>query len=141
MEGDGRLAAGIPARLTPAEGRKFAFPVGIAFGVLAGVSWWRGAYRVATVLAILSGALLAAGLLVPASLGPVQRAWMGMAHAISKVTTPIFLGIVFFVVFAPVGLAMRAFGRRTLRRDPASTSWWVPREATARQRRDMERQF
>ena len=33
-----------------------------------------------------------AALVVPTQLGPVERAWMGLAHAISKVTTPIFMG-------------------------------------------------
>ena len=42
-----------------------------------------------------------AALVVPTHLGPVQRAWMGLAHAISKVTTPIFMGVVFFVRHDP----------------------------------------
>ena len=141
MEGDGGLAQRVPARLTAAEGRKFAFPVGIAFGVLAGVALWRGSPRVATGLAVLSGLLLIAGLLIPAGLGPVQRGWMALAHLISRVTTPIFLGVVFFLVFAPVGLLMRLFGRRVLERAPADGTWWVARAPEARQRMDLERQF
>jgi len=135
------LAERVPARLTAAEGHKFAFPVGIAFGVLAGVALWRGHPRVGTVLAALGGVLLVAGLLVPTRLGPVQRGWMAMAHLISRVTTPIFLGIVFFVVFAPIGLVMRLFGRRVLERAPVGGTWWVARAPEARQRGDMERQF
>jgi ABC-type xylose transport system permease subunit len=141
VEGDGGLAGGIPARLTAAEGRKFAWPVGLAFGVLAGIAWWRGRHSVALVLATLSGLLLVAGLLAPTTLGPVQRGWMAMAHAISKVTTPIFLGIVYFLIFTPAGLIMRLSGRRPLERKPKNASWWLERSPEARQRYDMERQF
>ena len=36
----------VPARLTPAEGRKFGLTVGAAFLVLAAIPWWRG-HRIA----------------------------------------------------------------------------------------------
>ena len=42
LEGVQGMAAGIPARLTAAEGRKFAFTVAAAFLVLAALLWWRG---------------------------------------------------------------------------------------------------
>jgi Saxitoxin biosynthesis operon protein SxtJ len=132
------LATGIPARLTPAEGRKFGFTVGAAFLVLAGIAWWRGHPVTAPVLASLGGLLVLAGLAVPTRLGPVSRAWMGLAHAISKVTTPIFLGVAYFGVITPVGLVRRALGRNPLPRPAAGQSGWAPRAATTS---DLERQF
>ena len=40
---------------------------------------------------------------------------MGLAHAISKVTTPIFMGVVYFVVITPIGfIRRRAFGSNPL---------------------------
>ena len=85
-----------------------------------------------------AGALLVlAGLLVPARLGPVYRAWMGVGHVLSKVTTPVFLGVVFYLVLTPVGLLMRLTGSTPL---PRSTGW-TPRPPEARQRTDMPRQF
>ena len=133
------MADGIPARLTPAEGRKFAFPVGIAFGVLGGVAQWRGGQTLAYVFFALGGTLLLAGILVPGMLGPVYRAWMGFAHAISKVTTPIFMGVVYFIVLTPVGLLMRALGKNPLK-PPATGSIWHTREPGDR-RSDLTRQF
>ena len=133
------MAAGIPARLTPAEGRKFGLTVGIAFAVLGGIVLWRGKETPAYVLLGLGGVLVLAGLVIPAQLGPVQRAWMGLAHAISKVTTPIFMGVVYFVVLTPVGLLMRAMGKNPLA-PPAKGSIWHAREPGAR-RSDLTRQF
>ena len=139
MEGDGELAAGVPARLTPAEGRKFAFTVGVAFLVLAALVWWRHKPTLAAVFAGLGGLLLVAGLVVPGQLSPVHRAWMGLAHAISKVTTPIFMGVVFFLVITPIGALMRLVGRRPLvHRERDGGFWGAPASGG---RSDIERQF
>ena len=121
------MARGIPARLTPAEGRKFAFTVGAAFLVLAAVMVWRDHRILIYGFGGLGAGLFAAGALIPARLGPVQRGWMAFAHALSKVTTPVFMGVVFFIVIAPVGLLMRLFGRNPIRHRPVNQSYWAPR--------------
>ena len=119
------MAGPIPARLSPAEGRKFGLTVGIAFGVLAGISYWRGHVLPVQILGGLGGVLIA--LVIPGKLGPVYRAWMGLALMISKVTTPIFLGIVYFLVIAPIGVLMRLFGKNPLRHEPEQGSHWLSR--------------
>ena len=99
---------------TASDGRKFAFPVGTAFLVLAGILWWREHETAMRVLLSLAGALYVLGTIVPGKLGPVYRGWMGMALAISKVTTPIFMGLVYFVVLTPTGIVMRLLGRKPM---------------------------
>jgi hypothetical protein len=121
------LAQGIPARLTPAEGRKFAWTVGTAFLALAGLFWWRDRETVAAILGGLGGVLWLAGIAVPRQLGPLHRGWMGLAHLISKVTTPIFMGVVFFVVIMPVGLIMRLVGHNPVRHRAVNGSYWKAR--------------
>jgi len=64
---------------------------------------------------------------------------MGVAHAISKVTTPIFMGVVYFLVITPVGVLRRLFGANSLRAAPGQTSGWVDRRPTPRG--DLTRQF
>jgi hypothetical protein len=139
MEGDVRLAHGIPARLTPAEGRKFAFTVGAAFLVLAGILWWREVHTVARVLGGIGIVLGLLGVVIPGSLGPVYRAWMGLALLISKVTTPIFMGLVFFVSITPIALLMRLFGKRPMKVAPGPTYWHDRPEG--HRRGDLSRQF
>lgn len=121
------MAQRIPARLTAAEGRKFALTVGTAFLVLAGIAWWRSHPVMWRLLGGLGAVLWVAGLTVPSRLGGVYRFWMGLAHAISRVTTPIFLGIVYFLVMMPVGLVMRAFGRNPVKHEAKGDSYWAPR--------------
>jgi hypothetical protein len=102
--------------------------------------WWRGRPDVAEAMLALGFLLVLAGLLVPEHLGPVRRAWLWLGHALSRITTPVFLGAVYFLVLAPVALLMRVFGRSALVRPPGAT-FWVSRAAGTRQRTDMERQF
>jgi len=134
------LETGISARLSPAEGRKFGVTVGVAFLVFASLlHFWRHRETAGAILGVLGVLLVVAALALPTHLGPVQRAWMGLARAISKVTTPIFMGIVFFVVMTPIGLLMRLFGRRSLVHREQGGSFWMPPVSGGRS--DMERQF
>jgi hypothetical protein len=131
----------VPARLTPSEGRRFAFPVGVAFLLLAGLLGWRSHAVAAGVLAGVGGTLLVAGVLIPGHLGPVQRGWMAFALALSKVTTPVFMGITFFLVITPTGFLVRRFGRNPVTRTPHEGSFWVRRPEGAGRRSNLERQF
>ena len=124
--------------LSRSEGRKFGLTLGIAFGVIAAIFWWREHYGVTWVLGSISAIMLLGGIAVPDRLGPVQRAWMGLALAISKVTTPIFMTIVWVLVLTPAGLIMRLVGRNPMRREPIEGGFWVGRE---RSDSDLERQF
>ena len=62
---------------------------------------------------MLSALLAALGLIIPQALGPVYKVWMRFGLLMSRITTPLILGIVFFGVVVPMGLIMRL-----ARRDP-----------------------
>lgn len=132
----GRARAG----LTPREGRRFGFTVGAACGILAGLSLWRGHAIVPVLLGALGVSLILAALVVPGRLGPVHDRWMGLAVAISKVTTPIFMSLVYYLVLTPTGLIMRLFGHRPLRARQTEGGFWVRRD-TDDTRSDLTRQF
>jgi hypothetical protein len=130
-------------RLTAREGRRFAWTLAGAFAVFGGIAWWRGRERVALVFATLAAIFFLAGLIAPTRLGPVERAWMGVAHAISRVTTPLFMGIVYFVVLTPIGLFRRAVTKHTLSPSRSAKTFWIDRKKIDPDaaRRRMERQF
>jgi len=132
------MAGTIPARLSVADGRKFGVQVGLAFLVLAGILVWRDHPRAAATLGMLGSSFVLAGLVVPGRLGPVYRGWMRLALGISKVTTPIIMAVLYFLVLTPIGLIARAFGHRPLVHARGSESFWVRRSTPGS---DLEQQF
>jgi saxitoxin biosynthesis operon SxtJ-like protein len=140
MEGIDRVAERIPARLSRGEARRFGLVVGSAFLVLGTLAWWRGRPLASQVFWVVGAALILFGMVLPAALRPVHRAWMGLALTISKVTTPIFLGIVYFGIITPVGLVRRVLGQDPLKRKRTGDTFWVPLKAGQKQS-DMKRQF
>jgi hypothetical protein len=124
-----------------ARERKFGLTVGTAFLVLMGIMIWRGHETPATVAAALGGALIFVGVIAPRLLRPVEWAWMAMAHAISKVTTPLFMGIVYFTIVTLIGILVRLFGRNPIEPHCDGGSYWVSRKHDAVPTGGMERQF
>ena len=136
------MAQRVPARLTASAGRRFGLTVGVAFLALGALLLWRDRELGAAIAGSVGGILALAGLVAPTRLGPIERGWMAFAHAISKVTTPIFMGIVYYVTVVPIGLGMRLFRRNPLTRDEADGGFWIAREADDDARRGgMHRQF
>jgi O-antigen/teichoic acid export membrane protein len=82
---------------------------------------------------VLAAILAVWGLAAPKSLGPVYRGWMRFGLAISRVTTPLILTLVFFLVFTPAGLIMRLTGHDPMQRrlSPDAASYREPSQAAA----------
>jgi hypothetical protein len=131
----------VPARLTAAELRRFGVVVGGAFAALTVWLQWRGQPMVMRGTAVVALALIGLGLVAPLVLGPVYRAWMGLARVMSKVTTPIVMGAIYYLVVTPVGALKRIFSRSSIVRQPVNDSYWQSRPTTAPQKRSMERPF
>lgn len=124
-----------------AEGRHFGFVVGGAFLGLAGLTAWRGHSTEPWVLGAIGGALIAGALVAPARLEPVRRAWLALAAAISRVTTPVVMGVIYFAILTPTGWVRRLMAGNRLTRRRGSDSFWVARQPDPGRRADMEHQF
>ncbi len=77
-----------------------------------------GAFAVAAILLLL--ALVKAEWLLP-----LNRLWLRFGLLLGSIISPIVLGLIFFGLFMPIGLLMRAFGRDELRLKfrPGQTLW------------------
>lgn len=65
--------------------------------------------------------------LTPTALRPVYRGWMKLGLLASKVTTPLVLGSVFFLLICPMGMIRSASGRNQMRQPfQAVESYRVP---------------
>jgi hypothetical protein len=121
------------------ELRQFGLLVGGAFVVIAAISFLRHKPTIVPgIFGTLGGLLILGGLAVPGALAKVYAGWMGFAAMLSKVTTPIFMGVIYFIVISPLGLVMRAAGRNKLK-STGPTVWFT--RAAGERRGDLERQF
>lgn len=95
--------------------RKFAFSSGVLVVILFGllIPWVFG-FNFPYWPWIISGVLAIWGAVAPVTLRPLYTIWMRFGLLMNRITTPIILGIVFFLVFTPVALFMRLIGRDPL---------------------------
>jgi hypothetical protein len=76
---------------------------------------------------VIAAVLVAWGLIAPATLRLVYRAWMKLGLLLNKITTPLIMGLVFYMVITPIGLVRRVFGSDALRRRfDQSASYRIP---------------
>ncbi len=132
-----RVSTGLEAK----EGRKFGLMVGTAFLVFGGIALWRGRVLLVQVLWGLGGVLILGAALLPAKLKPVERAWMAMALKISKVMTPIVMGIVYFLVLTPIAVLVRGLKGNPLVHGAIGKGYWFTKGVGQVAKSDMRRQF
>ena len=79
----------------------------------------------------------------PDRLQGVYRYWMAGARFIGAVFSTVVLAVMFYVVFAPVGLFLRLLRQDPLERAicPDKKTYWVRRPDAPRNREDYQRQF
>lgn len=90
---------------------------------------------------IVAAVFAGSALILPQILKPVFIAWMKIGHVLGWINTRIILGVVFFLLFAPVALLMRLFGNDPMHRrlDEAAKTYRINSEKLPRER--MERPF
>ena len=77
---------------------------------------------------ILAAVLSALGIVTPMVLQPVYRLWMQFGLILSRFTTPLIMGLVFFLVITPIGLIIRLKSGDPMARDfNKEESYRVPR--------------
>jgi hypothetical protein len=125
---------------TAADGRRFGLAVGAVLLAVALISAVRN--RSFTLVAAVGGVgalLFLAGLVIPGRLGPLYRGWMGIAALLSRVTTPVVVAVMYYLMITPVGFLRRAFAGNPLVAREGATGFWVVREQPGS--RSMLRQF
>lgn len=89
---------------------------------------------------VLAAVLAGVGVLVPNALRPVYRGWMRFGMVLNRITTPILLGLVFFLLITPFGLIRQLFAKDSMARklDDRAT-YRVP--SVKRSAKSMEKPF
>ena len=76
--------------------------------------------------AIISLIFLILGLLNSKILTPLNKLWFKFGIFLSKIISPLIMGIIFFLVVTPIGLIMRIFGKDLLNlKFNKNQSYWI----------------
>jgi len=102
---------------------------------------WRDHQLSAEIFWATAGVLILGAIVVPAKLKPVERIWMAGALQISRVTTPIVMGVVYFLVLTPIAIVVRRTRGNPLVHPEDETGYWFKRDEVGKPRSDMRRQF
>ena len=79
--------------------------------------------------AIISLILLALGVLNSKILTPLNKIWFKFGIFLSKIISPLIMGIIFFLIVTPIGLIMRIFGKDVLNlKYNKNQSYWIEKK-------------
>ncbi len=81
--------------------------------------------------------------LAPKVLAPLNKLWFKFGMLLSRIVSPIVMGILFFVTVTPTGLIMRARGKDLLRQklDPDAETYWIEIDPEMAAQSSMKKQF
>ena len=88
----------------------------------------------------ISSIFLLLGLINSNLLSPLNKIWFNFGKLLSKIITPLIMGVIFFLVVTPIGLIMRVLGKDilSLKYNENSKSYWIEKDGI---RSKMKNQF
>ena len=91
----------------------------------------------------LAALFLAAGLLRPSILNPLNLIWLRFGLLLHRAINPIVMALLFYGTVLPTSLVMRMMGRDLLRlkRQPDADSYWIARQPPGPSPETMKDQF
>jgi len=123
--------------------RKFGITMAIAILVFAGLVFWLKHKIILRPALYCSLTFLSLAIILPVVLKPVYIVWMKFAHILGWINTRLIVFIIFYLIFAPMGIIMRLLGKDLLERKMGikMPTYWHKKEAVPFNRQDYERKF
>ena len=121
----------------------FGLLLPVFFAIVGALVWRRtGSLAAGTAVWAVGGTVSALFALWPASRRRIYVGWMSAVYPIGWTVSHLLLGMVYFVVITPIGLALRILRRDPLERrfDGGATTYWVRHNPAGRIERYL-RQF
>jgi len=90
-----------------------------------------------------AGGFLAAALIAPKLLRPLNLAWFKFGLLLHKIVNPIVMGLLFFLTVTPMAIIFRLTGKDLLNRkfEPEAETYWIRRDPPGPAPDSMKNQF
>ena len=124
------------------QSKHFGLLLSIIFFILAVYLIFKKSIFLGQFLLILSGTFFLVSIAIPKSLSRITKLWLRFGDILGRVVSPITLGLIFFILIAPIGMLTRLFGRdELLLKKKNKKSYWLARQKTDDKFNSFERQF
>jgi membrane glycosyltransferase len=124
------------------QSKHFGLLLSIFFFILAVYLIFNKSIFLGQFLLILSGTFFLVSIAIPKSLSRITKLWLRFGDILGRVVSPITLGLIFFILIAPIGMLTRLFGRdELLLKKKNKKSYWLARQKTDDKINSFERQF
>jgi hypothetical protein len=122
--------------------RKFGLTFAGLFALFAAIGFYRE-WRLVWLFVALAPVSLVLALKFPDVLEGPNRAWLKLGLLLNRIVSPVIMLMLFFLVVAPLGFILKLFNKDLLglRREPAATSYWLPRTDARPASESMRQQF
>lgn len=121
--------------------RNFGLITGAVFILIFGLIPWLISRSLHTWPFYVAGLLWFFALLFPGFLRPVYDLWMKFGHVMGFINTRIILGVMFYVVIAPIGIIMKLSGKDPMKRTIDATAETYRIESDKKDKNHVERIF
>ena len=124
------------------QSKHFGLLLSIIFFILAVYLIFKKSIFLGQFLLILSGTFFLVSIAIPRYLSRITKLWLRFGDILGRVVSPITLGLIFFILIAPIGMLTRLFGRDELLLMRANKrSYWLMRDKYNDKFNSFERQF
>ena len=121
---------------------KFGFFFTVIFLFASLYVFWKGYDLVGLTLITVSIFFSLVTVIKDELLLPLNKLWMRFGFLLGSIVSPIILGIFFFLIFTPIGLILRLFGRDELRLKLSTRkSFWKIRNYQDSDNESFKQQF
>ena len=122
--------------------RQFGITIGVILLIIAGFLFWKEkeSFQILLTFGVAFGIL---GIMIPFILKPIYWVWMVFATILGWIMTRVILSFLFYIIFTPIGLIPRFFGKQflELRWDKSKESYWNYRTNEHLKKATYENQF
>ena len=122
--------------------KKFGLFFSTIFFLIGGYVFYINQIIVAAIFLVISCVLLLISMVAADYLIKLNILWFKLGILISKVISPIVLGLIFFVLISPIAILTRMFGRDILQlKKKVVNSYWIKREPRGPLPESFKKQF
>ena len=122
--------------------RNFGITISVILLIIAGFLFWKEKESF-QILLTFGVTLCILGIAIPFILKPIYWVWMIFATILGWIMTRVILSLLFYIIFTPIGLILRFFGKQflELRWDKSKESYWNFRTNEHLKKENYEKQF